>query len=104
MKDSASLRIAPLLRVLSDSTRSSSAREMSSHYDGIFPNGWLVLQDISWVLAGVARWIEGQPANQGVTSQGTCLGCGPGPLLGARERQPHIDVSLPLFLCPFPSV
>ena len=34
-------------------------------------------------LAGVAQWIECQPANQGVTgsipSQGTCLGCGPGP-------------------------
>ena len=37
-------------------------------------------------------------------SQGTCLGCGPGPQLGARESQPHIDVSLPLFLPPFPSL
>ena len=35
------------------------------------------------VLAGVAQWIECQPANQRVTgsipSQGTCLGCGPDP-------------------------
>ena len=34
-------------------------------------------------LAGVAQWLEHQPANQKVTSsipsQGTCLGCGPGP-------------------------
>ena len=34
-------------------------------------------------LAGVAQWIEHQPANQRVAhsipSQGTCLGCGPGP-------------------------
>ena len=50
-------------------------------------------------LAGVAQWIERRPTNQRVTglvpSQGTCLGCGPGPQLGARKRQPHIDVSLP---------
>ena len=34
-------------------------------------------------LAGVAQWIERWPANQEVVgsipSQGTCLGCGPGP-------------------------
>ena len=34
-------------------------------------------------LAGVAQWIEHCPLNQMVTgwipSQGTCLGCGPGP-------------------------
>ena len=34
-------------------------------------------------LAGVAQWIESRPANQRVTSlipsQGTCLGCRPGP-------------------------
>ena len=53
-------------------------------------------------LASVAQWIEYWPANQRVTgsipSQGTRLGCGPGPQQGACERQPHIDVSLPLFL------
>ena len=56
-------------------------------------------------LAGVAQWIEHRPANQGVAGsipgQVTCLGCGPGPQLGACEGQPHIDVSLPLFLPPF---
>ena len=40
--------------------------------------------------------------NQGVTglipSQGTHLGCRPGPHWGVRERQLHIDASLPLFL------
>ena len=60
------------------------------------------------VLAGVAQWIECRPAKQGVTgsipSQGTCLGCRPGPQQGARERQPHMDVSLPLFLPPLPSL
>ena len=58
--------------------------------------------------AGVAQWIECRPVNQKVASsipsQGTFLGCGPGPRLGALERQPHIDVSLPLFLPPIPSL
>ena len=52
-------------------------------------------------LAGVAQWIECQPTHQRVTSlipsQGTYLGCGPGPQLGVCGRQPHIDVSLPFF-------
>ena len=58
-------------------------------------------------LAGMAQWIELWTANQRVTgsilSQGTCLGCGPGPQYGECARQPHIDVSLPLFLLPLPS-
>ena len=48
----------------------------------------------------MAQWIEQWPVKQGVTgsipSQDTCLGCRPGPQWGARERQPHIDVSFPL--------
>ena len=60
----------------------------------------------AFALAGVAQWTEHQPVNQMVTgsipSQGTRLGCGPGPQLGACERQPHVDVSLPFFLPPFP--
>ena len=59
-------------------------------------------------LAGVAQWIEYQPVNQrvigSIPSQGTSLGCGPGPQWGACERQPHIDTFLPLFLPLFPSV
>ena len=59
-------------------------------------------------LVGMAQWIECAPADQRVVSsihsQGTCLGCGPGPCWVVLERQPHIDVSLPLFLHPFPSL
>ena len=37
-------------------------------------------------LAGAAQWIERQPANQSVAgstpTQGSCLGCGPGPQWG----------------------
>ena len=55
--------------------------------------------------AGVARRTRCRPVNRTVTgstpSQGTCLGCGPGPQSVACKRQPHIDVSLPLFLPPF---
>ena len=57
-------------------------------------------------MAGVAQWVEHWPVNQRVTgsipSQGTCLGCNVGPQQEASERQPHFDVSLPLFLPPFP--
>ena len=53
-------------------------------------------------LAGVAQWIEHRPANQRVVSsipsQGTWMDFGPGPQWVACERQPHIDVSLPLSL------
>ena len=62
-------------------------------------------------LAGVAQWIEHWPENQRVAgsipSQGTCLGCGPGPQLGASEKQlidvtrrfsPSLSPSLPLSL------
>ena len=52
-------------------------------------------------LAGVAQWIEHWPANQKVTGsipgQDTYLDGGPGPWLGECKRQPHINVSLPLF-------
>ena len=43
-------------------------------------------------LAGVAQWTKRRPVNRKVAgsipNQGTCLGCGPGPCLGAGERQP----------------
>ena len=61
-----------------------------------------LLKQIIIALADVALWTECQSVNQRVTglipSQGTYLGCQPGPHWGARERKPHIDVSLPLFL------
>ena len=53
-------------------------------------------------LAGVTQQTECQPANQRVTSsipsQDTRLGCRPGPQQWAHERQPHTDISLPIFL------
>ena len=61
-------------------------------------------------LAGVAQLIEHWPVNQRVAglipSQGTCLGCtGKAAWEGCVcEKQPHIDVSLPLFLPPYPSL
>ena len=65
--------------------------------------GWLLPRERE--LTGVAQWVGHHPTNQKVTSliptEDTCLGCGPGPQLGACERQ-LIDVSLPLFLLPFP--
>ena len=71
------------------------------------------LKLVNSALAGVAQWIEHWPPNQKVTSlipsQGTCLGCRPGPWLGACERQminvslTH-DVSLSLFLPHFLSL
>ena len=68
----------------------------------------LVQKYTKTALAGVAQWIECWPVNQriadSIPSQGTCLGCGPGPQMGVWERQPHIDFSLPLFLPPFPSL
>ena len=57
---------------------------------------------------GVAQWIEYWPANQGflvwfpLRAHGWVAG--QIPQYGAHERQPHIDVSLPLFLLPFPSL
>ena len=42
-----------------------------------------VVKKVWLALAAVAQWIEHWPANQRVTgsipSQGTCLGCRPGP-------------------------
>ena len=65
----------------------------------------LLKKDWREALAGVAQWTECGPAKQRVAgsipSQGTCVGCEPGPQEGACERQLHIDVSLPLFLPPF---
>ena len=47
-------------------------------------------------LAGMAQWVEHQPANQKVTSlilgQGSCLGCRPGPSWG------HVRGSQSMFL------
>ena len=43
----------------------------------------ITLKNKVFALAGVAQWIERRPVNHRVTgsipSQGTCLGCRPGP-------------------------
>ena len=57
-------------------------------------------------LDGVAQWTECWPVNQRVTisipSQGTCLGCRPGPQLGCT-RGNHTLMFLSLFFSlPFP--
>ena len=60
-----------------------------------------------WALAGVAQWIEAvkQSVTGLIPSQGTCLGCEPGPRWREHKRQQqHIDVSFPLFLPLSPSV
>ena len=71
-------------------------------------NSTFSFKDEEVALAGVAQWIECRAVNQRVAglipSQGTHLGCRPGSQCRARERQPHIDVSLSLFLPPFPSL
>ena len=59
-------------------------------------------------LADVAQWIECRLVNQRVLGLIPSLGHMPGLWakypVGGSERQPHIDVSLPLFLLPFPSL
>ena len=49
------------------------------------------LRVLKLALAPVARWIECRPVNwevaSSIPSEGTCLGCGPGPQLGASKRQ-----------------
>ena len=67
------------------------------------------LKLIGLALAGVAQWIECQPVDQRVTgsilSQGTCLGCGPGPQMGTCERQlMGFSPSLTPFLLLFPKI
>ena len=46
----------------------------------------------------MVQWVEGQPTNRKVVGsipgQDTCLACGPGPQLGASERQPdHVSLA-----------
>ena len=59
---------------------------------------WLV-----W-LSGLSTSLQTKRVTSSIPSQGTCLGCGPGPWWGVCKRQPHANVSLPLFLPPLPYV
>ena len=47
-------------------------------------------------LSGLRIFLLKQNVTSSIPSQDTCLGCGPDPLLGANERQLHINVSLSL--------
>ena len=63
--------------------------------------GWFGVLEVQWkssvALTGVAQWVGCCPTKLKVAglipSQGTCLGCGPGPLLEVCTRQ-LVDVSL----------
>ena len=61
----------------------------------------------SHALAVVAQWIELRPVNQRVAGLIPSLRHMPGlqvrSPVGACERQPYTDASVPLFLPPFPS-
>ena len=54
-------------------------------------------------LSGLSAGLQTRVASS-IPSQGTCLGCRSGPQEGGHQTQPHIEVSLPLFLPPFPSL
>ena len=58
---------------------------------------------LAW-LSGLSAGLRTKMLASLNSNQGTYLGCRPGPHQGAHERQPHIGVSLPLFLPPFPSL
>ena len=58
-------------------------------------------KNIHTALTSVVQLVGGCSAQQR-TPQGTCRGCRPGLRLEVCERQPT-DVSLPLFVPPFPS-
>ena len=51
-------------------------------------------------LAGVVQWIECRPVNQSaagsISSQSTCLGCGPGPQVHVRGNHTLMFLSLSL--------
>ena len=74
----------------------------------IYANNYMHRNIPYFALAGVVQWIECWPANQRVAisipSQGTCLGCRPGSQYRVNNRQPHIDISLPLSLPLYPSL
>ena len=81
---------------------------MEEDIRGINRRGKYTIKKMLLAPAGVAQWIEHWPVSQRVAgsipSWGTRLGCRLGPRSGVHYRQPHTDVSLLLFLPPFPSV
>ena len=66
----------------------------------IAPTLMVKISSAYYALAGVAQWIKCQPANQrvicSIPSQGTCLGCGPGPPVERHMRGNHTMIFLSL--------
>ena len=66
------------------------------------------ISELYAALAEVAQWTERWPENQRVAGSIPSLGHMPGlqamSSVGVCKRQLHTDVSLPLFLPPFPSL
>ena len=78
---------------------SSEQRTQTNGYSSkMLPKSWLV-----W-LSGLSVGLQTKELLVRFPGWGTCLGCGPGPQERTRKRQPHTDVSLPLFLPLFPSL
>ena len=71
---------------------------------GLFKNKTKQDTHPGWCGSVDSVWAENQRVASSIPSQGTCLGCRPGPQYWAHERQPHIDVSLPLFPLLVPSL
>ena len=63
--------------------------------------GKILILAPGWCSSVDWAWAMNQRVAGSIPSQGTCLGCGPGPQWGPCERQPHIDISL-LFSLPSP--
>ena len=86
-----------LLKYQMHISQTQSTYSKNLHRTEKYPESIHLFKNMYQALAGVAQWIECQPTNQRVTgsipSQGTCLGCRPGPQQGAGKKQPHIDVS-----------
>ena len=75
----------------------------------LLPLFWLytLILEENVALTGVAQWIGHWPVNRkatGFDSQSEHThGLQARSLVGGCKRQPHTDISLPLFLLPFPS-
>ena len=63
---------------------------------------WLSQGCMVWLSSGWSASLQTKWVASSRPSQGTCLGCRPGPQLGAHKWQPHIAISLSIYLPPYP--
>ena len=79
-----------IIRAVEEVGEGGGWRREMTHFNLFWNKQVITSEKDHAALAGVAQWIERQPANQkvpgSIPSQGTCLGCGPGPQLGTLER------------------